>query len=68
MNILLDKIVGQYGEKVVKMKFLIIPLIAVLFLPNPVNSSHISNQKELIVSSESSYESLELAKYLKKKG
>ena len=50
------------------MKFLIIPLFAVLFLPNPVNSSHISNQKELIVSSESSYESLALAKYLKKKG
>ena len=50
------------------MKFLLIPIFSVLFFPNSVNSSHISNQKELIVSSESSYESLALAKYLKKKG
>ena len=50
------------------MKLLLIPLFAVLSLQNAVNSSHLSNQKELIVTSESTKESLALAKYLKNKG
>ena len=50
------------------MKLLLLPLFAVLSLQNLVNSSHLSNQKELIVTSESTKESLALAKYLKKKG
>ena len=50
------------------MKFLLILLFAVVPLQNEVNSSHLSNQKELIVTSESTDESLELAKYLKNKG
>ena len=35
---------------------------------NVVNSSHLSNQKKLIVTSESTRESIELAKYLKDNG
>tara|TARA_B100000242_G_scaffold240210_1_gene180194 strand:+ start:679 stop:1068 length:390 start_codon:yes stop_codon:yes gene_type:complete len=50
------------------MKFLLILLFAVVPLQKEVNSSHLSNQKELIVTSESTDESLELAKYLKNKG
>ena len=50
------------------MKRLLIPLIAFLALPTAVNSSHINNQKELIVTSESTKESIELAKYLNDKG
>ena len=37
-------------------------------LPSLVNSSHLNNQKELIVPSESTRESIELAKYLKNNG
>jgi len=50
------------------MKRLFIPLLAFFTLPNVVNSSHLYNQKELIVTSESSRESIELAKYLKDNG
>ena len=50
------------------MKFLLILLFAVLPLQREANSSHLSNQKELIVTSESTNESLALAKYLKNKG
>ena len=50
------------------MKFLLILLFAIVPLQKEVNSSHLSNQKELIVTSESTDESLELAKYLKNKG
>ena len=50
------------------MKILLIPLFAVLSLQSTLYSSHLSNQKELIVTSESSKESLALAKYLKNKG
>ena len=50
------------------MKRLLIPLLASLTLPNAVLSSHIYNQKELIVTSESTKESIELAKYLNNKG
>ena len=50
------------------MKRLIIPLISFLALSSGVNSSHLNNQKELIVTSESTKETIELAKYLKVKG
>ncbi len=50
------------------MKYLLILLFAVVPLQKEANSSHLSNQKELIVTSESTHESLALAKYLKNKG
>ena len=50
------------------MKRLIISLLAFLTLPNAVLSSHLYNQRELIVTSESTKESIELAKYLNVKG
>ena len=50
------------------MKRLLIPLFAILSLPNLVHSSHLNNQKELIVTSESTQESIEFAKYLKENG
>jgi len=50
------------------MKRLLIPLLALLTFPNFVNSSHLNNQKELIVNSESTRESIELAKHLKDNG
>ena len=50
------------------MKHLLIPLLAFLTLSNSVNSSHLSNKKELLVTSESTKESIEFAKYLKDNG
>ena len=50
------------------MKRLLISLLAFLTLPNVVSSSHLNNQKKLIVTSESTKESIELAKYLNEKG
>jgi len=50
------------------MKRLFIPLLAFLTLPNAVYSSHLHNQRELIVTSESSKESIELAKFLTENG
>ena len=50
------------------MKRLLIPLFVLLTSQNVVNSSHLYNQKELIVTSESTRESIELAKYLKDNG
>ncbi len=50
------------------MKSLLIQVLAVLALPNLVNSSHLNNKKELIITSESNKESIELAKYLTDKG
>ena len=50
------------------MKRLLIPLLAFLTLPNAVHSSHLYNQRELIVTSESTKESIELAKYVIVKG
>ena len=50
------------------MKHLLIPLFAVLAIPNAVYCSHLHNQKELIVTSESTKESIEFAKYLKDNG
>ena len=47
------------------MKRFLFQLLAVLALPNAINSSHLYNQKELIVTSESTKESIEFAKYLK---
>ena len=50
------------------MKHLLIPLLVLLPLPNVVNSTHLYNQKEFIVTSESTSESIKLAKYLKDNG
>ena len=50
------------------MKRLFIPLLVFLTLPSVVSSSHLNNQRELIVTSESTKESVELAKYLNAKG
>ena len=50
------------------MKSLLILLFAFLTLPNAVLSTHLNNQRELIVTSESTNESIELAKYLNDKG
>ena len=50
------------------MKHLLISLLACLTLPNVVNSSHLYKQNELIVTSESTKESIELAKYLNDNG
>ena len=50
------------------MKRLLIPLLVLLTLPSVVHSSHLNNQRELTVTSESTRESIELAKYLKDNG
>ena len=50
------------------MKRLLIPLFAFLTLPGAFHSSHLYKQKELIVTSASTKESIEFAKYLKAKG
>ena len=50
------------------MKRLLISLFAFVALPNAVLSSHLNNQNELIVTSESTKESIEFAKYLKNNG
>jgi len=50
------------------MKLLFIPLFAALSLQNNLYGSHLSNQKELVVTSESTTESISFAKYLRNKG
>ena len=50
------------------MNRLFIQLFAVLALPTAVNSSHLNNQKELIVTSESTIESIAFAKFLSENG
>jgi len=50
------------------MKLLLIQLLAVLAMPTIVNSSHLNKHKELIVTSESTKESIEFAKYLSENG
>ena len=50
------------------MKLLLIQLLAVLAMPAIVNSSHLNKHKELIVTSESTKESIEFAKYLSENG
>ena len=50
------------------MKRLLILLFVVLTSPNALHSSHLYKQRELIVTSESTKESIKLAKYLNNKG
>ena len=50
------------------MKRLLIQLLAFITLPNVVHSSHLYRKKELIVPTESTNESIELAKYLNDNG
>ena len=50
------------------MKRLLISILATLTFPNFVHSSHLYNDKEFIVTSESTKESIELAKYLNNNG
>ena len=50
------------------MKRFLIPILAALAFSNPVNGDHLEGPKELIVTSESTKESIALAKYLKDNG
>ena len=50
------------------MKSSLVSIIVALTFPTAVNSSHLNNQKELVVTSESTKESIALAKYLKDTG
>ena len=50
------------------MNRLFINLFAVLALPTSVYSSHLNNQKELNITSDSSQESIEFAKFLSENG
>ncbi len=50
------------------MKRLLISLLGFLTLPIVVHSSHLNNQRKLTVTSESTRESIELAKHLKDNG
>ena len=50
------------------MKCILIPLLAALPFATPVNGEHLKGPKELRVTSESTKESIELAKYLKDNG
>ena len=50
------------------MKHLLFFLLAIFSIPTALNSSHLNNQKELIITSNSTKESIALAKYLKDKG
>ena len=50
------------------MKRLLFPLLTAIVLPTAVNGEHLKGPKELIVSSESTKESIALAKYLKDYG
>ena len=50
------------------MKQFLIPFFVILALPKTVNSSHLNKQKELIVTAESTKESIMFARYLKDNG
>ena len=50
------------------MKRLLLPLLAALALPTVVNGEHLKGPKDLKVTSESTKESIALAKYLKDNG
>ena len=50
------------------MRSILFPLLVLLTLPSVVNSSHLNKQREPLVTSESTRESIELAKYLKNNG
>ena len=50
------------------MKRLLIPVLVFLTLPSVVHGSHLNNQRELIVTTESTSETIKFAKYLKDSG
>ena len=50
------------------MKFLLFSLFPLFALTTTVNSSHLNNQKELIITSESTKETINFAKYLNDNG
>ena len=50
------------------MKQFLITIFVVIALPKTVISSHLNNQKELLVTSESTRETIMFAKYLKDNG
>ena len=50
------------------MKFLLFSLFPLFALTTTVNSSHLNHQKELIITSESTKETINFAKYLKDNG
>ena len=50
------------------MKRFLLPLLAALAFSTQVNGEHLKGPKELIITSESTKESIELAKYLKDNG
>ena len=50
------------------MKHLLIQLLVFITLPSVVQSSHLYNRRELLVTSESTRKSIELAKYLNDNG
>ena len=50
------------------MKLLLFSLFPLFALTTTVNSSHLNNQKELIITSESTKETINFAKYLKDNG
>ena len=50
------------------MKKFISPLIGFILFPNIVNSSHLNQKKELVITTESTKESINLARFLSKKG
>ena len=50
------------------MKRLLIPLLVLLTLPTVVHSSHLYIQKEILVTSESTKKSIDLARYLNDNG
>ena len=50
------------------MKRLLLPLLATLAFPTIVNGEHLQGRKELVVTSESTKESIALAKFLKNNG
>ena len=50
------------------MKRFLLPLLTAIALPSAVNSEHLKGPKELTVTSESTKESIALAKYLKDNG
>ena len=50
------------------MKRILIPLLTALAFATTVNGEHLKGPKELIITSESTKESIELAKYLKDNG
>ena len=50
------------------MKRILLPLLGALAFSTPVNGEHLKGPKELIITTESTKESIALAKYLKDNG